>query len=280
MVSCDQLAKHPATNGTAQAAAAKADTALVADKPSPVPLRQEVALEDDGGTYRVPVLINGAIRLSFTIDSGATDVTIPADVAMTLARTGTIGRADFIGNQTFVLADGSTMPSPEFRIRSLRVGSLELRNVTASVTGPNGSLLLGQTFLSRVSSWSIDNQRHMLVLVGLQGTDEPPSSATSAMTAGSIPNPVSQTLPAVGYFNVYSSTSANDPTSPAKANTVQQRLASCGVGARVDRSDTYPRFRPGLIVVLDGPFAGRPAADEDLALARSCGVGGYTKLSQ
>ena len=58
----------------------------------------------------VPVLINGAITLNFVIDSGATDVSVPADVVMTLIRTGTLQDTDFIGTQTYKLADGSTGP--------------------------------------------------------------------------------------------------------------------------------------------------------------------------
>jgi predicted aspartyl protease len=126
--------------------------------------RGEVALENVGGTYVIPVLINNTITLKFAIDSGASDVSIPADVASTLVRSGTITSSDFIGNQTFQLADGSTVPSAEFRIRSLKVGNLELQNVTATLANANGPLLLGQTFLSRLSSWSIDNARHVLLL--------------------------------------------------------------------------------------------------------------------
>ena len=44
----------------------------------------------EGGVYVVPVLINNAITLDFIVDSGAADVSIPADVVMTLMRTGTI----------------------------------------------------------------------------------------------------------------------------------------------------------------------------------------------
>jgi clan AA aspartic protease (TIGR02281 family) len=147
--------------------------------PAPAaPTQEEVALEDDGGTFRVPVLINGAVRLSFTIDSGASVVSVPADVALTLVRTGTVTKADFIGTQTFTLADGTSVPSPMFRIRSLQVGNIELRDVEASITDIKGSLLLGQSFLSRLSSWSIDNQRHALVMVGLGQTIVGPSRAT------------------------------------------------------------------------------------------------------
>jgi clan AA aspartic protease (TIGR02281 family) len=123
-----------------------------------------IQMKKQGGTYVVPVLINNAITLDFTVDSGAADVTIPEDVVSTLIRTGTIKATDLIGEQTYVLADGSKVKSKTFRIRSLRVGDRVLENVTGSVAGRNGSLLLGQSFLGRFKFWSIDNSRHALVL--------------------------------------------------------------------------------------------------------------------
>jgi predicted aspartyl protease len=108
-------------------------------------------MQKDGGTYVVPVLINGAITLNFIVDSGASDVSIPADVAMTLMRTGTLVESDFIEQRTYVLADGSKVPSQTFRIRSLKVGNKVLENVTGSISDAKGSLLLGQSF-SLVSS--------------------------------------------------------------------------------------------------------------------------------
>ena len=50
--------------------------------------RVEAPLKKEGGTFVVPVEINGAITLDFTVDSGAADVSVPADVFSTLARTG------------------------------------------------------------------------------------------------------------------------------------------------------------------------------------------------
>jgi len=81
----------------------------------------------------VPVLINGKITLDFTVDSGASEVTIPADVFGTLLRTGTISNADLLQPGEYVLADGSTRRERRFRILTLRVGNLEMRNVVASV---------------------------------------------------------------------------------------------------------------------------------------------------
>jgi clan AA aspartic protease (TIGR02281 family) len=126
--------------------------------------RKIVALAHEGGTYVVPVTINGAITLNFVVDSGASDVSIPADVASTLMRAGTIAKGDFLGSESYVLADGSKMPSQKFRVRSLRVGDLELRDVTASIAPARGELLLGQSFLGRLKSWSIDNASHALII--------------------------------------------------------------------------------------------------------------------
>jgi TPR repeat protein len=126
--------------------------------------RRFVSMLQEGGVYKVPVLINSAIVLNFVVDSGSADVSIPADVVTTLMRTGTITQADFIGARTYTLADGSKTSSRTFRIRSLKVGEVVLENVVGSVANREGDLLLGQSFLGRFKSWSIDNAKHALVL--------------------------------------------------------------------------------------------------------------------
>jgi uncharacterized protein/predicted aspartyl protease len=128
-------------------------------------LGAEVALRDEGGTYGVPVRINNALTLNFTLDSGASDVLIPADVVLTLIRTETLSQSDFIGQKSYRLADGSELPSMTFTLQELRVGDHILHNVRASVGPVDGGLLLGQSFLSRFKSWTLDNDRHVLVLV-------------------------------------------------------------------------------------------------------------------
>jgi aspartyl protease family protein len=126
---------------------------------------QEVQLVENGGVFEIPVLINGVITLNFLVDSGASTVSIPSDVVSTLIRANTINvDTDFTGNKTYKLADGSTVPSQTFRIRSLKIGDKVLENVEGSVAPANGDLLLGQSFLSHFKSWSIDNQRKVLVL--------------------------------------------------------------------------------------------------------------------
>jgi clan AA aspartic protease (TIGR02281 family) len=123
-----------------------------------------VELKNDSGAFVVPVEINGAITLDFIVDSGASVVSVPADVVSTLIRTGTIQDSDFIGTQTYVLADGSEAPSDVFNIRSLKVGNQIIQNVRGAISSSKGALLLGQSFLQKFKSWSVDNTKHVLVL--------------------------------------------------------------------------------------------------------------------
>jgi predicted aspartyl protease len=123
-----------------------------------------VPLVKQGGTFTVPILINGVLSLNFTVDSGASDVAIPADVVLVMMRTGTLRDGDFLGTKSYRLADGSTVSSRTFRIRTLKVGNRVVENVTGSTSKVEGSLLLGQSFLSRFRSWSINNERQVLVL--------------------------------------------------------------------------------------------------------------------
>jgi len=134
------------------------------DSAKPVSSMISVPLQKEGGTFVVPAIINNAINISFVIDSGASDVSIPADIVFELFRTGSVQASDFIGQKTYELADGSTMPSSTFRLRSLKVGDKIVENVIASMAPVKASPLLGQSFLGRFKSWSLDNARQALVL--------------------------------------------------------------------------------------------------------------------
>jgi clan AA aspartic protease (TIGR02281 family) len=123
-----------------------------------------VPLKKEGGTFVVPVLINDVIELDFTVDSGADHVSVPADVFSTLRRKGAIKDSDIIGKETYAMADGSTAQMASFMIKSLKVGNIVVENVRGSVAPIQGSLLLGQTFLERFKSWSIDNTKKELLL--------------------------------------------------------------------------------------------------------------------
>ena len=84
---------------------------------------------------------------------------------------------DFIGTGKYILADGSEQPSERFVVHELRVGNHVMRNVIANVAPVKGDPLLGQSFLSKLPAWAIDNTRHALVLYDTVGlTREQPLS--------------------------------------------------------------------------------------------------------
>ena len=64
-------------------------------------LAEDIPLIKKGGVYEIPVEINGVITLNFVLDTGASEVNIPADVALTLYHAGTIKDADFLPGQTY-----------------------------------------------------------------------------------------------------------------------------------------------------------------------------------
>jgi clan AA aspartic protease (TIGR02281 family) len=132
---------------------------------SPVSNATRVSLVSRGGDdFVVRVRINDAIDLDFLVDSGASDVSVPVDVVLTLFRSGTLKEADFTGSRTYALADGSKLPSATFVMKSLTIGDRTVRNVECSISPVQAELLLGQSFLRQFKSWSIDNSTHELVL--------------------------------------------------------------------------------------------------------------------
>jgi clan AA aspartic protease (TIGR02281 family) len=110
-----------------------------------------------GGTFYVSVEIDGLVTIDMMLDSGAADVAITEEVFRSLGP----GVVRF-GEREYSMANGTISRRALFKIKSLKIGDLVLEDVTASV-GP-GALLLGQTFLQRLSSWAIDNAEHVLIL--------------------------------------------------------------------------------------------------------------------
>jgi clan AA aspartic protease (TIGR02281 family) len=174
---------------------------------------ETIQLEREHGTYVVPVRINDAMTVPFILDTGASEVAIPADVFSTLLRTKTVTQSDFIGTATYSMANGSSEPADRYVLRKLSVGNHVVRNVVAIVVSVKGDPLLGQSFLSKLPAWAIDNERHALVLrddAGQPGeqqsamtvpTPMPPQRAAPAPTA-----PAPPALPEAGLFDRFSVT--------------------------------------------------------------------------
>jgi hypothetical protein len=68
-------------------------------------------MENVAGVYQVPIRLNDTITLDAIVDSGASDVSVPADVVLTLIRSKTISQEDFIGAETYELEVSESLRS-------------------------------------------------------------------------------------------------------------------------------------------------------------------------
>jgi hypothetical protein len=131
---------------------------------SSVPGPKEVQIERRDDTYRVPVRINDTITLPFLLDTGASDLVIPADVARTLIRAGALASGDFVGKSRYRLANGSEVVGDVVVLHQVQVGEDPVSNVTASISPLQGEPLLGQSFLSKFGAVTVDYKRLVLIL--------------------------------------------------------------------------------------------------------------------
>jgi aspartyl protease family protein len=132
------------------------------------PLVEEVTqinLKFQNGVYYLPVIINHLITEEFTLDLGASDVSLSSNIFLKLYKSGTIQESDYIGTQSYKLADGDTATSRVFNLKSLTIGSIEIKDVRASISNNSDSpLLLGQSALKKLRSYRIDNKKSKLII--------------------------------------------------------------------------------------------------------------------
>jgi hypothetical protein len=77
------------------------------------------------------------------LDTGATDLVIPADVALTVIRAGALTSGDFRGKGRYSLANASEEVSDRVIIREVQIGRHTVRNVTPMVNPPASDILQG-----------------------------------------------------------------------------------------------------------------------------------------
>ena len=222
-----------------------------------------IKLEQGNGTFLVPVQLNGSITLNFVLDSGAADVAIPADVVQLLTRAGTVSNTDFIGTRTYVLADGSKLPSETFTVHELRVGEHVVKNVTASVAPIQGKLLLGQSFLSRLPAWTIDNKKHALVIMSDPGGSGSPPAPERAVATPQIawaaptppaPPPAAPAKPQPAAASLNPSPAVSTPPAVVTRASVPQTATSVtgDAGFRCPKPGTVIQYSNGTSLKFAG----------------------------
>ena len=127
--------------------------------------KTEVKLKKSGGVYEVPVELNGVLKIDFIFDSGASDVSISPDVALTLIKTGTIKENDWLPGAYYTFADGTTAKSMRFKLKSVKIGDKVVYDVTCSISNSlDAPMLLGQSVLSKFGSYTFDYKNGKLIL--------------------------------------------------------------------------------------------------------------------
>jgi hypothetical protein len=142
---------------------AVAAIALAAAPVDPAAASREIPLTRAGGVYQVTATINDWLTQAFTVDSGASDVQVSAEVFAALYPPGSPSPR-FLPGASYRLADGRVVGSRRFLIPRLRIANYVFPDVDASIAAPHAPLLLGQNVLSRLGAWTIDNRRNVLVL--------------------------------------------------------------------------------------------------------------------
>jgi predicted aspartyl protease len=116
-----------------------------------------------GYQIMVPVSINGSAPFFLRLDSGATYVFIPQDAFDRLSRESRLA-AEYFGDDWVRMADGTTVSTPVYVMRSMTIGGRTVHDVLVAV-GPTGSdYLLGQSFLQKFGGIEIDYRNRVVRL--------------------------------------------------------------------------------------------------------------------
>jgi clan AA aspartic protease (TIGR02281 family) len=137
-------------------------TTAYAPEPAPTSSGLIVPLTSDGiGGHTVDVTLGTSMPATMLIDTGATMVSLPQDIADQLI---SIGEAVVITTGNFTIADGTTSTQNVIDIGKFTIGGRTLYHIRAGV-GPNGSMmLLGTNVLNRFGKYSIDTANNQLIL--------------------------------------------------------------------------------------------------------------------
>jgi predicted aspartyl protease len=121
-----------------------------------------VPLTGDGrGWHTIDVTLGTSTPAIMLLDTGATMVSLPQDIADQLID---IGEAVVITQGDFTIADGTTSTKNIIDIGKFTIGSKTIYHVRASVNPVGAPLLLGTNVLNRLGKYSIDATNHQLIL--------------------------------------------------------------------------------------------------------------------
>jgi len=147
----------------------KANQTLVARYKDEI-LSGDIKLRPEGNVFWVEVIINGKSRREMVLDSGASLLSIPADMAKEL---GLMPSADD-PIVRLALADGKIVDAKLMVLDSVQVGEFVVNNVECAVLPESliaAQPLLGGTYLNKFT-YKIQSDKGTLTLVRLKGAND------------------------------------------------------------------------------------------------------------
>ena len=143
-------------------------TTALAPEPTPIQPTQSTSsvlvvpiISDGIGGHKVDVTLGIGTPETMLIDTGATIVSLPQDIADQLI---SIGDAVVITEGRFTTADGTTSTQNIIDIGRFTIGGRTIYHVKAGV-GPIGSMmLLGTNVLNRFGKYTVDPTNNQLIL--------------------------------------------------------------------------------------------------------------------
>lgn len=119
--------------------------------------QEKLKMTNENGVYTIPCEVNG-LRMRFILDTGASSVCISSTEALFMLKNGYLDEDDIKGMTSSQIANGDIVENVKINLKQLKIGSIVLKNITATVmTSEKAPLLLGMSVINRLGSWTISN---------------------------------------------------------------------------------------------------------------------------
>jgi len=114
-----------------------------------------IQIQDKTGFFLVPIILNGYNEEFIYDDRAAAQVSL--EKALALLNDGIIGKNDFEGDPSTILANNSIRNNSIFNIKELRIGAKTIQNVKFVVVHrQQNSIVIGRQIMNRVGSYTIN----------------------------------------------------------------------------------------------------------------------------
>jgi clan AA aspartic protease (TIGR02281 family) len=109
--------------------------------------RGSTAILLDGQSARVPLMVGDQVIVAL-VDTGCTSMTVTMPIARKLV---SAGQAEWLADEDWTLADGTTKRLPIINITTLKIGDHTVTDVKAAVMNDGTEMLVGYSVLNKVS---------------------------------------------------------------------------------------------------------------------------------